>query len=985
MTIATQWDEIKNNITVLYNKLYTLLNKYQADITSDMTFEELCWAVESIPGKVYPQSNNQRPLQHLTYNPNGSIIHKDIYVYKKIRYYMEILSYALIYKGVSQYQVYRATTLSELIELINQIEGLHESFLALNYYNDTFYYNTYEYIEYTLVDENNNDISEGNIVIKQNNIIINYIPGQYALKILPNIISDGETYEIYYEGTDGYLESNHITIVVPIKAPKISLAISTINKSLSNRYDNITSNDIVFDTDNLEITVKVTNPLAQSRPMSNIPVVIQLPNSNNIYHTIAKGITNEDGIFTTTTNINVHNSELEHIYIYSESQVINNENISNNHTQKEIFVKWSPLKIDNYKFHLEESHKTVQIFYRNIDTGELTTEYNQDKLQITNDNQTHTYTLLPSGVSTSSSFECEENVVGSYVYTYTLLRNNQIYYQITNIIKINPLININLYIPDKLLKTSTDTLDCIVEVLDYNNNPIELSNGVYLCTTYNWSCTEHSQSYNINNHPTTIQLPISYILQHCNGFFIQAISVDDKDVYSNIIYVRNHLQNELTSTLTLNTVQSDYTLGDTIINTSGTLIDEENNPVNRNVHMNIIVNDTVVQSYVLVPDYTGYFAKDITILEEWLGYDITIMCSLPEDINYYDNSDNIQTVLYTKANINYWNVTNVSNTVYEECNSIHTIGLSENSIYNQYIDGTIIYEDTEITINDNSFQTTVLPMQAGTYNLSINYSGNRYYNSLTYNIDINIDKTQKYNFDVILNKDTIKYGETITFTPLLEGTTDVTQSFTGVITYIINNQQQNINYNNPYQYTPMQAGTYNIDITYNGDSNHESKTIEKTFTVQKITPAIEWNVQTPQPTYRNDIDYKKVLINYINNDYNLNIKIYDNDTLIYDTDEVAQVISLPITTTGQHTIKLQTDETNIYNSYVLEKEIELYDFVDELYKIVQDMLDEEDYDDNYLIAQKSEQVIDCLLNNDDEYDEDTLEGLYKTIDAMEDI
>lgn len=989
MTMLEQWEIISTKIPQLYNRLYALLQRYQADINPNMTFEELCWAVESIPGKVYPQAVNKRPYRYITYNPEGSIIHKDIYVYKKIRYFQEILSYALLYKGVPDYEVQTATTLTELIELVTHIEGMHQSFLALTSYDEVFYYNTYTYIHYDLKDENNKPINEGRMVIKHNGVIIQYTSVGNDLTILPTPVSPAETYEIYYEGTNGYIESNHITITVPIKPAKLLLEISTQNNSLVNREDDITSDDIFFDTDEIEITVQAINTLANYSPMSEVPISIRLPDADGVFYTVCRGVTDINGYFTCTTHINVHNSELEHIYIYAESNIVDEVTVSNNYATKEVFVKWSPLVVPDYKFYTEEENKIVKISYHNIDTGEPTSEYVGDTVRVTRPNNEYT-DIFPAANTTSSNYNCPETVVGSYIYTYTLYKNNKIYYQTTDIIKVNPLINIYLYIPDKLLKTSTNTLDCIVEVRNYRDELVTLPNGVYLRTPYDWACDNQTTAYPINNTPTTIHFPISEIMNHCNGFFIQAISVDDPDTYSNIIYVRNHLTDELDNILDLNCTQQTYTLGDLVLNTYGTLIDEENDPVSRSFTMQVKVNNQVKQTYTITPNYRGEFTKNIDILEAWLSDDINIICTFNGDNDYYDPSNDSVTIPYIKADIGYWNITGTG-IVYQYCDNNHTIGLTENSIYNKFINGSITYNETTVNINNNQFTTRILPLQAGTYSLTVSYSGNKYYNNKIYNTTITIDKSNDYTF-TIDHEDIITYLESVIFVPHFEdgNLSDASHVYTGNINYAFNNPTSSISTNlTSYIYTPTKTGNHEVVITYAGDNNHYPCILTETFFVRKLTPTFSLSVLEYDGRYREEIDTLNPvsnIITYSGNDEGLPIKIFvDNNQIYYNTNapESANIETL-IDTTGIHTITLRNDETEYYYSIDVETEIETYDFVDETYKIFQDVLNEDDYNDEYEVAQKTENIFDAILDNTNNYDNKILERFYNILDYYDD-
>lgn len=948
-------------IKSMYNTLYALLEE-SINIDRSLTFVELIQKVENLSGHQYYFSNNIKPINNIVFDINDTLLRKEIKIYYKIEFLTKYLKYALRLNGVPQTLTDEANTLNECIQLVNFIKQLKDSTLTLDIQDDTYYFNSYCVIPYSLTSDSEN-IDIGNIIVLEDNIEIARIKVGKELKFLPSDVGTHK-YTFYYEGSSSYKPTDPQTYDFRILPAKILIDADVTNISES-QYKN--NKHIGYDEDTFELKITTLNPYIDF-PASNIPFFVNIPQKNNT-KTIT-GITNENGIAT----INFKSSKIDTFDIFVQTTT-DGEKVSNNNTTYSITIYCNPIKIDDYKFYEQQTDKEMEIFFYE-NNGELTNNFlNSDYSIVINENYRN-FNL--ANKNNPFIIQEEHTDLGAYEYEYILKYKNSNVAITYNTVRINKEIRIKIVPENKFLTETTKQIKVHIYTTNYRDQPLSIP--VQFISSYlgvqGGERTTNADGY----YYATIN--IGDILTKCNGFLLQAFSSDDNDVISNAIYYRIDNDEALESYLEINTIDG-YNLNNTSIPVKVYLTDSEGEDIIRPIQISDGTNTFEVEYQ---PSKQCY-EKEIILSDSQIGEDITITVNFNGENNHYLPTQDNRIIEFIKSNVNNNFVYSDAN-VYEQLDITASLNIENNSNFNKYIGN-----DIKITTNNNeylmnksndNFTLSITPLNAGQIEFIEQYLGNKWTNPFTNRRIINIAKTSKYLFDVTLSNDTLLYGEYIIFHPSFEKQTSVDQEFTGTISYNFSNGDSNIYSIEDYRYRVTSCGEQEVTITYSGDSNHEFKSITKQFIVNKITPAIECSIQTPQPTYRSDIDYKKVLINYTNNDYNLNIKIYDNDTLIYNTDEAAQAISLPITTTGQHTIKLQTDETNIYNSYVLEKEIELYDFVDELYKIVQDMLDEEDYDDNYLIAQKSEQVVDCLLNNDDEYDEDILEGLYKILEHLED-
>ena len=252
MTLYDSTRIVDEKIKVMYNKLYTLLNNYNLNISRDNTFSELIEKVDTIPGVQYYYNNNIKPSSSVIFNSSDSLLRKEIKIYYKIQYLSDYLKYALLVKGIPRKYIKSCETLDELIDLVGLINKIKAPTLNIDINQTDYYYNSYINLDYSLVDENNNEIDNGYIIVLEDNIEITRIPAGLPLKFLPSDIGTFN-YTFYYEGTDEILPTEKQNYTFNILPPSLNLFVSGKNIGES-QYKN--EQHIGYDEDIFELTIK---------------------------------------------------------------------------------------------------------------------------------------------------------------------------------------------------------------------------------------------------------------------------------------------------------------------------------------------------------------------------------------------------------------------------------------------------------------------------------------------------------------------------------------------------------------------------------------------------------------------------------------------------------------------------------------------------------------------------------------------------------
>lgn len=961
MTLYSSTQEMDNKIKEMYNTLCEILEDYLDEVDRSLSFTELVKLSENIVTEDFYYAYNTKPIDNIVFDLNDSLLRKEINIYYKIEFLIKYLRYIALVKGVPPEYIQQANTLREAIELLALINKLKPTVLSLDIQSNSYYYNSYCTIPYTITSEDE-EVDVGNIIVLEDDIQIATIPVGEELKFLPTDIGVHE-YTFYYEGSGIYRPSTPQRYNFNILPARIKLELSARNISKSQYYGNA---HIGYDEDSFNLTIQTLNPYIDF-PASNIPFSITVPQKTG--SKAITGITDSDGI----ANIIISSNKID-TFDFSVQTTSDNNKITNASDTYNLTIYHNPIKIANYKFYNTQVDKEMELFFYD-EEGVLTNRYINNDYHIIVDD-TYRDFLLNNRTNPFIIHE-EHTELGKYEYEYVLKnKNGEIIASTRNKVAINREIKIQIVPENKFLGNNTSTIYVHVYTTDYQDNPINMD--VNFINSYKGLInTVHT----INGH-ARIGLNISDIYPNkCSGFLLQAVAVEDEEVLSNTIYYRSINPNELNTELILECEESYNLHYETrTLHISAYLTDIEGDDVCRTIQVSDGVNN-----YNVNYDYNKKkHYKEIAIPEARIGDDISITVSYNGETNYYLAAiSQEQNVQFIKSNVTFA-FTYSQSIVYEELNISAVASIDDNPNFNKYITGdlklTIDNEEIAMSRNNNVYNLKLTPLKAGNIEVMEKYYGNKWTNYSTTYSTTNVDKTDKYTFNVTLSDDEIEYGSNLILTPTLNGTTQIQQTFNGTITYefldgVFTRDLE------PFTYTSTRTGNQSVTIIYNGDNNHYFKSITKTFIVKKLTPTLTLNVPEIDGTYRSDIDYKESDISYNGNDEKLRVKVYEDDIEKYNQsgkehdEKIFNIIS-----PGEHIIKLKTDETNIYNSLTIEKNIETYDFLEETYK----MMNETNYVDEYSVEEKIEQILDCILNNTSNYDEDTLEGLYKILEHLED-
>ena len=200
--------------------------------------------------------------------------------------------------------------------------------------------------------------------------------------------------------------------------------------------------------------------------------------------------------------------------------------------------------------------------------------------------------------------------------------------------------------------------------------------------------------------------------------------------------------------------------------------------------------------------------------------------------------------------------------------------------------GNTVYTNNSVAIADGQFTVPANLLPAGTYNVTVSFAGNKYYNPSNGSEIFTVSKLASV-VEVTPQNITVDDDEIIKFTVTGDGSVAPSGNVTITIT------GNDIEYSKVIENTPISsgeagvkvsglpAGTYTVKVEYGGDGNYNASSDTKTFTVSKLASVVE---VTPQ-----------------------NIKVGDNETISFTVTgdgSVAPSGNVTITVTGP-----DTDET----------------------------------------------------------------------------
>lgn len=394
---------INQKIQQLSSLLVEKLHNCYVEKTTDESFTKLIEAVGEINAVEVENINNIKPTPMPTID-NSNVSNFYTSLQKRIIYYMKLLAYFLVLKGVPRYEVNKQTDLKGLIELIDMVDVVKPSILEVQPVDKIQYYGTNIVVSYQLKDDDGVDITEGDITIQDSHgIVYDSVEAGKPLTITPLRISEKnnneyeyETFTIVYNGTQKYSPSNTQTIQCKILPSKITLIIKIRNINTKSRYYN--SKDTGYDSDEWNIDITAVN--YQNQLLADIPIDIQINKSDDLYEDITDLQTDENGHLALTRTLNqAGNYTINFATDYEDTDKMSNVNV-----QYPLTIKYSIIQQaqNQYTDYTGKNNYTYSIDIVDEDTGIPTSRYDNYRVWIfLNDEQIDMVTVTNKQASYS--------------------------------------------------------------------------------------------------------------------------------------------------------------------------------------------------------------------------------------------------------------------------------------------------------------------------------------------------------------------------------------------------------------------------------------------------------------------------------------------------------------------------------------------------------------------------------------------------------
>lgn len=842
MTIAKNYQLINQTFNELSSLLVEKLHNCYVEKEITDSFIDLIQAVNDIPANEVTNENNIMPSNMPSFDTTN-IATFNISLYKRIRYYMKLLGYYLVLKGVPIKDVNRETDLKGLIKLIDMIHAIKPTFLTLGNVDELQYYGTDIRVPYTLKDIDNINVSEGDITIKDSNgIIYNSIQvGDFILITPINTTKNDndeygyETFTITYSGTENYLPSESQTITVKILPAQIRLNLTATNVNVESPYYNNTKRGC--ENDEWHIEIQTLN--YHNQPLSNIHFNL---NISDIFF-LENEETNENGIYS----FNQTFAKPDNYTIFCETIYENPENIDerekmlNANVEYEIEIKYNVMQQLN-NFYTDYAGKETYTYNINIvneETGEPDNKYDGyiikifdgdmqvDTVTINEDTASYTLHRLSEGKKTIQWVIDESNL---YTKSYThinilsnfILPTKQIFY-------LNDTPEV-FYIPDGVKNNNIIICDCSYTNMD----GVTVKQEVTLTTDLDGKINELSSYKDVGDYTLTLKTnsPIDetvvfkYSIQKPFDIILESYNKKTGIVYNIVLHDENEYE--------LSVIKN----GESV------------NPLLYNISQ----DDNIITFSMLANDNFGQNTLSITTNE----YTESV------DFEFFDKVFNLLTSSVELG----------LNTIGIEC--------SDNSIENIYIESDDI-NIINIEKENNIFMITGYFYKAGLINFKVVDEDSSFE---TFNIQVNkVDLSNNINTALYYddNENQIPYGEqnraAFTFS-----ISDIELYSDFYINFLVYNDTNELVYNSQFTYgrfeyeasqlriNSLLPGNYQAIFSFNGDNNYESFSETINFAIIKSTPDITFNIYSA---------YDKTLYDPSDNNHHTTLVTDENADLIF--------------------------------------------------------------------------------------------------------
>ena len=442
----------------------------------------------------------------------------------------------------------------------------------------------------------------------------------------------------------------------------------------------------------------------------------------------------------------------------------------------------------------------------------------------------------------------------------------------------------------------TFEIEDFTQTVDVKDGVASIKNDFTHLEYYTVIATFEGEGYNITSANRTVHhnLEINFDVKNIvygNNITLNITLNEDMELHNNITVVINNKSYSI-PVLTQNTT---YSIIDSL-NASEYVanlvyVDEFNN-INKNVSFNITKatnNINVTVNNVTYPDmvritvnadvsgtYAVYVGNQIVNvqLSDKTGFsDVLLDAGNYTTYVLWDNSNYDVTVentafMVSKATLEL----NITPVVYQNKVRV-TINASKaiNTTINVYTPNLNIMNLTDGGVSFNSSN-----LDFGNYNITVVLNDNNF-NFINKTVSFNITC---YTPQITIDVEDINVGEVLNVGVKITSNSEV--KATGNLTINIADFNQTSDVGSGvlnYSISDLKYGDYVIIVTYDGDELHAEQTVNKTFSVSRITPSI---IVSNSIKYGEGINFKlsngmtgNITVNINNDDYNLNYNGYD--------------------------------------------------------------------------------------------------------------
>lgn len=450
------------------------------------------------------------------------------------------------------------------------------------------------------------------------------------------------------------------------------------------------------------------------------------------------------------------------------------------------------------------------------------------------------------------------------------------------------------YNGDENYSGSSDTIKFEIKKADNNiqiSDPYNVNYGETITLNVNkGTVTDGTLFVEIKNNNTSIYEQ-SYNIMNINKITLPLLNAGDYNLFIN--YTSNNYYNSnFSSTFTVNKlnpvinkriISTVYGKSEIMFNSSTDGILKLNILNNTYRTFNIKSNkDTSLNlsdidagdyeiEFVFIPNSQNYnnatSKTPLTIFKAEPAFNITI-----KDINYLESAI---------LNINYLN---------------NITGFANITISN---DEGFEIKYSNVALSNGNFNRELNNLNASKYTVIFAYSGNNNYYSTTQSKTFNVFKIDPIMMAEVTNS---TYGQTAKITVNCNAEGNITITVGSVKTYpelIITDKKVSQNVND------IDAGTYDVTVTYNGNNNYNIKTVNTKLTIYKVSTTVIATVD--------DITYSQTAVVNVKASVNGEVTVKIDNTYINNTNVVANTVT-PITfnnvPAGSHNISVVLTPSN---------------------------------------------------------------------------